>query len=272
MSLDIVNRTIYLSTMIPDIPDGYEPGAFPPFAVTVDVALFTIRHWSLEVLLVERGGAPYRGAWALPGGFVRVDEDIEEAAARELAEETGLAGGAWRLEQLAAYGAPDRDPRMRVVTVAWWAVCAGLPTLESGGDAAAAGLVPVERIESGAVRLAFDHEGIVRDAVERIRSRLEHTALAAGFCPPAFTIRQLRQVYEAVWGVSLDPGNFQRHVRQSGAFEPRVAPPSPAGLGGQTERGRPASLWMARKTDDGRPAEAARRLARPGHPPPAGNE
>ena len=257
--------------MIADIPDGYDPGAFPPFAVTVDIALFTIRHGALEVLLVERGGAPYRGAWALPGGFVRADEDIEEAAARELAEETGLAGRAWRLEQLAAYGAPDRDPRMRVVTVAWWAVCAGLPTPESGGDAAAAGLVPVECIESGAIRLAFDHERIVRDAVERIRSGLEHTALAAGFCPPTFTIRQLRQVYEAVWGVSLDPGNFQRHVRQCGAFEPRAAPPSPAGRSSQTERGRPASLWMAGKTDDGRPAEAARRLVRPGLPPSTGD-
>ena len=254
-----------------DILDGYDSGAFPPFAVTVDVALFTIRQGALEVLLVERGGAPYRGAWALPGGFVRADENIEEAAARELAEETGLAGGAWRLEQLAAYGAPDRDPRMRVVTVAWWAVCAGLPSVEGGGDAAAAGLMPVERIECGAVCLAFDHERIVRDAVERIRSGLEHTALAAEFCPPAFTIRQLRQVYEAVWDVPLDPGNFQRHVRQSGAFERQTTPPlQAAGRGVQTGRGRPASLWKVRKTGAGRPAMAARRLARPGFPPSAG--
>ena len=174
---------------------------------------------------------------------------------------------------------------MRVVTVAYWAVCAGLPALRGGGDAAAAGLMPVERIESGAVRLAFDHERIVADAVERIRSGLERTALGAGFCPPEFTIRQLRRVYEAVWGVSLDPGNFQRHVRGSGAFEQRAAPSSPADLGGQAdfyreldldmldmrpERGRPASLWAARRTEDGLPAPAARTLARPGRSSRAG--
>lgn len=285
--------------MMSDAPPGYDPRAYPPFAVTADIVLFTIRKDALEVLLIERGGEPWRGAWALPGGFVRPDEDIEEAAARELAEETGLAGGAWHLEQLGAYGAPDRDPRMRVVTVAHWAVCAGLPTPpRSGSDAVAAGLMPVERIESGALRLAFDHERIVRDAVERLRSRLEHTALAAAFCPPEFTIRQLRRVYETVWGAPLDPGNFQRYVRESGAFEQRAAPPgrvnfdrdanldsqrhearsmffeqragppAPADFDRRPERGRPASLWAARRTEDGRPATAARTLARPQRPSP----
>ena len=198
----------------------YDPGDYPPFAVTVDVAVFTIRDDALHVLLIERGGEPFLGARALPGGFVRPDEDLDQAAARELAEETGLTAGSWHLEQLAAYGAPDRDPRMRVVTVAYWAICADLPALRGGGDAVAAALTPVEKIERGDVRLAFDHERIVRDAVERTRSRLEHTALAVKFCPPAFTIGQLRRVYEAVWRTRLDPGNFQRNVQASGAFEP----------------------------------------------------
>ena len=102
----------------------YDASTFPPFAVTADVALFMIRDDVLNVLLIKRGGEPYLDAWALPGGFVLPDEDLQEAAARELAEETGLAEGAWYMEQLAAFGAPDRDPRMRVVSVAFWAICA----------------------------------------------------------------------------------------------------------------------------------------------------
>ena len=218
----------------------YDPGDYPPFAVTVDVAIFTIRDDALHVLLIERGGEPFLGASALPGGFVRPDEDLDQAAARELAEETGLTEeGSWHLEQLASYGAPDRDPRMRVVTVAYWAICADLPALRGGGDAVVASLTPVEKIERGDVRLAFDHERIVKDAVERTRSRLEHTALAVKFCPREFTIGQLRRVYEAVWRTRLDPGNFQRNVQASGAFEQRArTTPAP-----RPRRGRPASLW-----------------------------
>ena len=218
---------------------NYTPGDYPPVAVTVDVAVFTIRDDALQVLLIERGGEPFRGALALPGGFVRPNEDLDQAAARELAEETGLHTGAWHLEQLASYGAPDRDPRMRVVTVAYWAICADLPALRAGGDAVAATLTPVEQLERGGVRVAFDHDRLVRDAVERTRSKLEYTALAAKFCPPTFTIGQLRRVYEAVWNTRLDPGNFQRNVQESGAFKKRVA----AASGPQSRRGRPAALW-----------------------------
>ena len=128
---------------------------------------------------------------------------------------------------------------MRVVTVAYWAICADLPAQRGGGDAVAAVLMPVAKIERGGVRLAFDHERIVRDAVERTRSKLEYTALAAKFCPPEFTIAQLRRVYEAVWNARLDPGNFQRNVQESGAFEKRVDAASVP----RSRRGRPASLW-----------------------------
>ena len=285
--LDIVNKTIYIFSMTSE----YDASAFPPFAVTADVALFMIRDDALSVLLIKRGGEPHLDAWALPGGFVRPDEDLQEAAARELAEETGLAEGAWYMEQLAAFGAPDRDPRMRVVTVAFWAICAELPASpRAGGDAANTSFEPVEPIESGALPLAFDHAQIVRDALEQIRSGMKHTALAARFCPPEFTIRQLRQVYETIWGFPLDPGNFQRFVRESGAFEQRgsAAPPpemsarmpshdtdslrgfvssAPVARDRWPVRGRPASHWAARKTDDGRPAMAVRTIAGAGRPP-----
>ena len=127
-----------------------------------------------------------------------------------------------------------------------------------GGDALAAALTPVREIERGDVRLAFDHERIVRDAVERTRSKLEYTALAAKFCPPEFTIRQLRRAYEAVWNTRLDPGNFQRNVQESGVFVKRIeaAAEPPSG------RGRPASLWSvgAGSLDDAQPPTP---LARP---------
>ncbi len=229
----------------------YDSTAYPPFAVTVDLAVFTIRRDALQVLLIERGGEPFGGALALPGGFVQPDEDLSQAAARELAEETGLGADAeaWHLEQLASYGAPDRDPRMRVVTVAYLALCADLPAPRHGGDAAAAVLTPVEEIERGAARLAFDHERIVKDAVERTRSKLEYTALAAKLCPPAFTIGQLRRVYEVVWGERLYPGNFHRDFRASGAFERRGGS-EPASW---SQRGRPAALWSVRHSTDSDP-------------------
>ena len=219
---------------------GYEPRAFPPVAVTVDLVVFTVRDDELRILLVRRGEEPFRGAWALPGGFVRPDEDLAAAARRELAEETGISGDRVFLEQLAAYGAPGRDPRMRVVTVAFWAVAGNLPTPRGGSDAAEASLVAVKDIEEGGVRLAFDHYRIVRDAVTHIRERLEEPTLAARFCPPEFTIRQLRRVYEAVWRTPIDPANFQRRVRSSRLFR-RSAITAPSGDRG----GRPASVWTA---------------------------
>ena len=249
--------TIYFSAVAP-VAFDYHPDEYPPVAVTVDVAVFTIRDDALQVLLIERGGEPFLGALALPGGFVRPDEDLDQAAARELAEETGLRAGAWHLEQLASYGAPDRDPRMRVVTVAYWAICADLPAVRGGGDAVATTVMPVEQIERGEVRLAFDHGRLVRDAVERTRSTLESTTLAAKFCPPAFTIGQLRRVYEAVWNTRLDPGNFQRKVQESGAFTKHVA----AVAGSPSRRGRPASLWAV-SDSTGADDPLAMPLARP---------
>ncbi len=270
----------------------YDPSAFPPFAVTVDLVVLTVRRHALCTLVVRRGEAPFQGRWALPGGFVRAEEDLGAAAARELVEETGLcahdpaapppvpSNGA-HLEQLATYGAPDRDPRMRVVSVAHLALAPDLPAPRAGGDANSARWAPVEELlgedvlaatstaggapggtgsaapagsaalagdetdagddekEAGPGALAFDHARILADGVERARSKIEYSSLATAFCPPEFTVGELRRVYEAVWGVSLDPRNFHRKVTGTPGF---LVP-----AGGTTTRqgGRPAQLFRA---------------------------
>lgn len=170
---------------------GYDKYAFEPFAVTVDLAVFTIRDGALRVLLVERGQDPYAGRLALPGGFVLPDESAETAAARELAEETGLSDvTGLHLEQLRTYSDPDRDPRMRVVSVAFAALVPDPPEVRGGGDAARADWLPYG---SGAYGpLAFDHDRILADAHERVGAGIENTCLATAFCPPEFTLGELR--------------------------------------------------------------------------------
>ncbi len=229
----------------------YDPSAFPPFAVTVDLVVLTVREHALCALLVRRGEPPFQGYWALPGGFVRLDEGLAEAASRELAEETGLrahsapehgSAGA-HLEQLATYGHPQRDPRMRVVSVAYLVLAPDLPTPRPGGDASSARWAPVAELLGGnpvdGVPLAFDHGLILADGVERARSKIEYSSLATAFCSTEFTVGELRRVYEAVWGVSLDPRNFHRKVTGTPGF---LLP-----SGGTTTRqgGRPAQLFTA---------------------------
>jgi 8-oxo-dGTP diphosphatase len=182
--------------------------------VTVDLVVLTIRDGALHVLLIRRGIPPFKGRWALPGGFVLDDEDLPAAAERELREETGVATAAGHLEQLRTYGAPRRDPRDRVVSVAYLALLPDLPAPTAGSDAAGAQWRPVDPVS----RLAFDHDEILRDGVERARAKLEYTPLAAAFCPAEFTIAELRGVYEAVWGTELDPRNFHRKVTTTDGF------------------------------------------------------
>ncbi len=222
---------------------GYKPSRYPPFAVTADVVLFTIEKDALQVLLVRRAEEPFQGSWALPGGFVKECEDLDAAAARELAEETGLDAAKHHLEQLAVYGEPARDPRMRVVTVAYWAVSAEHPQARPGGDATEAKQFDVASIESGGVPLAFDHRRILFDARERLSAKLEYTALGSRFLSKEFSIAQLRRVYEIVWSTTLDPGNFQRGFQASGAFKREPIPP-------RSERGRPASQWSLKNRCD----------------------
>ncbi|SFJ84234.1 NUDIX domain-containing protein [Cellulomonas sp. KH9] len=191
-------------------PAGYDAASYPPFAVTVDLVVLTLRGGALHVLLVERGADPWRGAWALPGGFVRPDEGLDAAAERELSEETGVRDVPGHLEQLASYGDPDRDPRMRVVSVAYLALAPDLPEPHAGSDAARAAWVPVT--DAQRLPLAFDHARVLTDGLERARAKLEYSPLAAAFCGPEFTVADLRRVYEAVWGRALDPRNFHRKV------------------------------------------------------------
>lgn len=204
-----------------------------PVRLTVDLVILTVRADRLQVLLVERGNEPYRGRLALPGGFLRAAEELEEAARRELVEETALDAGRLHLEQLGAYGAPGRDPRGRVLTVAYLAIAPSLPVPVAGSDARAARWAPVEAADG----LAFDHDAILRDGVERARSKLESTTLATAFCAEEFTIGELRQVYEVVWGGALDPRKFSRKVSSTDGFV------LPTGATRSPETGRPAALY-----------------------------
>lgn len=242
-----------------DFLSGYQPSGFPPFAVTVDLAVFTIRHGLLAVLLVQRGAHPYQGYWALPGGFVHADESAGQAARRELAEEAGSDTFTGYLEQLRTYSAPDRDPRMRVVSVAYVAMAPGLPDPQPGGDAAAARWWPVEDLgplnapdaglaapdagpgASDAPPLAFDHAGILADALDRIRSKLEYTTLATSFIDEPFTLADLRRVYAAVWGQAPDLGNFRRKVLGTEGFVVEAERSAAAAAG--TSGGRPPLLY-----------------------------
>jgi 8-oxo-dGTP diphosphatase len=223
-----------------DAPEGYDPTQFPAFAVTVDVVILTMSEGLLHVLLVCRGETPYEGRWAIPGGFKRPSETLDEAAKRELHEETGV-DAASLLTQFGAYGDPERDPRMNVVTVAYLAVLRNVGSVVAGTDAAAAALIPVSDILNGKIELAFDHARIVRDAIERVRVELEVSGVATAFVGATFTLAELRAVYEAVWGVQLDAANFRRSiVAEEGWVIPtgRRARPGPAG-------GRPAELYRA---------------------------
>ncbi|MDQ1071769.1 NUDIX hydrolase [Streptomyces canus] len=249
----------------------YDKYAYEPFAVTVDLAVLTVAEGALHALLVERGQEPYAGHWALPGGFVHPDESAEAAARRELAEETGLSDVSGpHLEQLRTYSEPDRDPRMRVVSVAFAALLPdpppdtvrGYPHLaplkpHGDSDAAEARWVPYDK----AGPLAFDHDRILADAHELVGAKLEYTCLATAFCPPEFTLGELQQVYEAVWGTTLDRPNFRRKVLATPGFVEAV--PGAARLTGG--RGKPAALYRAgpatalhppllRPSTEGRPA------------------
>ncbi|MEV6978254.1 NUDIX hydrolase [Kitasatospora sp. NPDC093806] len=257
---------------------AYDPRAYTPVAVTVDVVALTLRAGRLHVLLVERALPPYQGRWALPGGFLRAGEEtLDDAAARELAEETGLYGtveaaaalSRIHLEQLGSYGAPERDPRMHVVSVAYLAFAPDLPDPQAGTDAAHAAWHPVTALDlrstdrpetAGApadthgggvggrtglppepaqahgeaealtpIELAFDHARILADGLDRARAKIEYSPLATAFLQHDFTIPELRAVYEAVWDEKLHPGNFHRKVLSVPGFV--------EGTGTTTERG-----------------------------------
>lgn len=211
----------------------------PTVFLAVDLVILTLRESRLQVLLVRRGVEPHRSALALPGGFLsHAEEDLQTAAYRELAEEAGLVADQLYLEQFGVYGAPGRDPRGRVVSVAFLAIAPRLPEPIAGSDASDAYWTPVTQALSDEQHLAFDHGQILEDGVDRAREKLERSALATAFCGPTFTISELQDVYEAVWGVSLDPRNFYRKVQSVKGF---IVPAGPAR---RREVGRPARLFQ----------------------------
>jgi 8-oxo-dGTP diphosphatase len=208
--------------------EKYRPGAFARPSVTVDLVILTVLDKDLKVLLVQRSEHPYKARWALPGGFVRVSddrndqgEDLDAAALRELEEETGLSketAGQFFLEQVKTFGKPGRDPRMRVISVAYYALVRStlVPLIRAGGDAAQTRWFSVAELAELAERgvlegaLAFDHGEILEATLDRARAELVRGSIAFELVPETFTIQELRAVHEAIRAEALDPGNFRK--------------------------------------------------------------
>lgn len=214
---------------------SYDPAAFPRVAVTVDTVLLSVVEGRLVALLQRRAEAPAKGLWALPGGFVREGEGLDDAAARVLATKARIER-MW-LEQLYTFGAPDRDPRMRVVTVAYFALLPAriaLAAVEANDDLMLGDVA--EQLE-----LAFDHAEILATAVERLRGKLDYVPLAFALLPQKFTLRELQQVHEAILDTQFTKPAFRRRMIDQGWIEPT----------GEFESGapyRPAELYR-RKSD-----------------------
>lgn len=211
------------------------PPQFPPFAVTVDLVVLAVAASTVQVLLVRREVEPFPGRWSLPGGFVGIEQDLEDAARSKLDEKTGVALARTHFEQLATFGRPDRDPRMRTVSVVYLALVPELfePVVAAGAPPAAW----TDIASPGARSLAFDHDEILAAGVARLAAKLEYTTLATALCAATFTIAALRSVYETVWGVELDPANFHRKVMATNGFVEPTGEQLVAGAG------RPAKVY-----------------------------
>jgi len=210
------------------MPYSYQ---YPRAALTVDCVVFGFDEGELKVLLIERGLEPFKGKWALPGGFVRVDETLDESARRELAEETGLKDVF--LEQLYTFGAVDRDPRERVVSVAYYAlVKLSDHRAKAATDAANAEWFPISKVS----RLAFDHADILAAALARLKGKVRYQPVGFELLPPKFTLSQLQHIYEAILETDLDKRNFRKKVLSFGLLVPLKETQ-------MTGRHRPAQLF-----------------------------
>ncbi len=183
-------------------------------SVTVDVVIVTLRDNDLQVLLIKRENAPYRSKWALPGGFVHIDEALDAAARRELEEETGVSNV--YLEQLYTFGDIDRDPRGRVISVAYIALVPAPLAVHGGSDAGDAQWWPIKSMP----QLAFDHGQIVQYALMRLRYKIEYSAVGFRLMPHEFTLSELQRAYEIVLGEPLDKRNFRRRIIEAEVIEP----------------------------------------------------
>ena len=183
--------------------------------VTVDIVIFTVSDGMLKVLLVKRGAPPFEGQFAIPGGFVRPDESLEDAAVRELYEETGVRNVF--LEQLFTFGDPKRDPRGHIITVTYFAlISSDRLLLLAGADAAEAEWFPARKLPA----LAFDHKRILDCAMERLKNKLEYTTVGFQLLPQKFTLSELQSVYEAILDKRLDKRNFRRKLSLLGVVKP----------------------------------------------------
>ncbi len=217
----------------------YDAAKYDRPSVTIDVVIFTLIERELHVLLVQRKRWPYEGFWAIPGGFINMDESLEQAARRELEEETGVRDV--YLEQLYTFGDPQRDPRTRVISVAYMAlVRAEAQHLRVSDESHAVRWFPVRALPEA---LAFDHEQVLSYAIGRLRSKLEYTTLAFQLLPELFSILELKHTYEQILGEKLDKGNFYRKIKESGLLEETTHV--------REGRGRPTRLWRFRTDRSG---------------------
>jgi len=222
--------------------------AYPKPAVTVDLVLMTIRDGRLSVLLQKRSAGPFEGLWSLPGGFVRIDESLDEAASRILADKAHMAG-AW-IEQLYTFGTPDRDPRGRVITVAYFALIPEgsfsgalgeaddlmLAPLEVPWAGEVGGPVTARYPEGKPVQLGFDHADIIGMAVKRLRGKLNYTRIGFALLPERFTLRELQSAHESILARSFNKPAFRRRMLDKGWIEPTGERESGTGF-------RPAELY-----------------------------
>jgi 8-oxo-dGTP diphosphatase len=206
---------------------------YPKPSVTVDVVIITLRGDELQVLLVKRDLAPYKGKWAIPGGFVHIDESLESAARRELREETGVNDV--YLEQLYTFGDLGRDPRGRVISVAYIALVSAPLTVEAGSDAREARWWPLKDLPA----LAFDHEKVMQLALTRLRYKIEYSAVGFRLMPEHFTLTELQRAYEIILGEPLDKRNFRRRIMEAEVIEPTDDL--------RTGEGRPARMYRFRR-------------------------
>ena len=214
--------------------------------VSVEIVLFTIRDGTFEVLLLKRDTPPFLDFWELPGGLLRMDigqrgESTDDAALRELNKAIGQTGATLRhLEQLGTYGDPNRDPREeRTISIAYMGTG---PNLADHQESGGASFLPVRYVrEELSDKIAFDHRGILKNAISKLKTEIEHSTLATSFCSPAFTMSELRNVYETILERKLDPGNFQKKALSTNGLLKEVD-----GMNREAAtRGRPAKLYNA---------------------------
>lgn len=189
--------------------------SIPLFGVTVDAVMFGIEDGELKILLIKRKIAPYKNSWALPGGFVKKQESLEVAILRELREETGVKKV--YLEQLRTYGKPNRDPRERIVTVAYFALInLHEHSLKATSDALEARWFSLNDIP----RVAFDHKEIIFDAYQRLKTKITYAAIGFELLPEKFTLSQLQDLYEIILNKKLDKRNFRKKMIDMNILEP----------------------------------------------------